>query len=106
MVTSSPRQFICGVGQFLARIQLVHEAGRQCLVGFSEAFHREIRDQGVSVTAVLPGLVPTELAAGANLLKWMETIATVQPEVVAERSSRRSSRRERNPKSPFQLGSA
>lgn len=59
-------------------------ATKHGVVGFSDAFNRELGDQGVSVTAVLPGLVPTELSAGANVPKWVRAASTVQPGKVAD----------------------
>lgn len=56
---------------------------KHAVVGFTEALRRELLDSGVNVTAVLPGIVRTELSAGANLPGWAENMTTVDPEDVA-----------------------
>jgi short-subunit dehydrogenase len=53
------------------------------VVGFTEALHRELRPQGVNVTAVLPGIVRTELSAGTKTSPWVDALSTVDPEEVA-----------------------
>ncbi|MPY85556.1 MAG: SDR family NAD(P)-dependent oxidoreductase [Actinophytocola sp.] len=58
-------------------------ASKHAVVGFTEALHRELAGHGVGVTAVLPGVVRTELSAGANTPRWMEAVTTVDPEDVA-----------------------
>lgn len=58
-------------------------ASKHAVVGFTEALHRELAERGVGVTAVLPGVVRTELSAGANTPRWMQAITTVDPEDVA-----------------------
>ncbi|MER6973732.1 SDR family oxidoreductase [Nocardioides sp. NPDC000445] len=58
-------------------------ASKHAVVGFTESLHRELAVHGVGVTAVLPGVVRTELSAGANTPAWTETITTVDPEDVA-----------------------
>ncbi|MGB3323900.1 MAG: SDR family oxidoreductase [Mycolicibacterium fortuitum] len=59
-------------------------ATKHAVIGFSEALKAEVRDHGVGVAVVLPGVVRTELSAGASLSKWMAPIATVEPRDVAE----------------------
>lgn len=59
-------------------------ASKHAVVGFSQALHRELEEQGIGVTVVLPGVVRTELSAGANTPAWMEAISTVDPEDVAD----------------------
>ena len=54
------------------------------VVGFTESLHRELAEFGVGVTAVLPGVVRTELSAGAKLPGWAEGLTTVDPEDIAE----------------------
>jgi short-subunit dehydrogenase len=58
-------------------------ATKHAVIGFSEALAAEMRDQGVGVTVVLPGVVRTELSAGASVPKWMQPISTVDPADVA-----------------------
>ncbi|SNR37244.1 Short-chain dehydrogenase [Haloechinothrix alba] len=59
-------------------------ATKHAVVGFSEALHREFRDAGVHVGAVLPGVVRTELSEGTGFPSWLEWLTTVDPEDVAE----------------------
>lgn len=58
-------------------------ATKHAVVGFSEALHLELADVGIGVTAVLPGVVHTELSAGHSTPKWIRPIAEVEPEDVA-----------------------
>lgn len=58
-------------------------ATKHAVVGFSEALHLELADDGIGVTAVLPGVVHTELSAGHSTPKWIRPIAEVEPEDVA-----------------------
>jgi NAD(P)-dependent dehydrogenase (short-subunit alcohol dehydrogenase family) len=53
------------------------------VLGFTESLHRELAGYGVGVTAVLPGVVRTELSAGAKVPGWAEGISTVDPEDIA-----------------------
>ncbi|WP_182376209.1 SDR family oxidoreductase [Nocardioides sp. WS12] len=54
------------------------------VLGFTESLHRELAEHGVGVTAVLPGVVRTELSAGAKVPGWAEGLSTVDPEDIAE----------------------
>ncbi len=54
------------------------------VLGFTESLHRELAVHGVGVTAVLPGVVRTELSAGAKVPGWAEELSTVNPEDIAE----------------------
>ncbi|OHU06805.1 SDR family oxidoreductase [Mycobacterium syngnathidarum] len=58
-------------------------ATKHAVVGFSEALHLELGGHGIGVTAVLPGVVHTELSAGHSTPKWIRPIAEVEPEDVA-----------------------
>lgn len=58
-------------------------ATKHAVVGFSEALHLELAEYGIGVTAVLPGVVHTELSAGHSTPKWIRPIAEVEPEDVA-----------------------
>lgn len=53
------------------------------VVGFTEALHRELTPHGVGVTAVLPGVINTELSAGTKVPKWASKLAFAQPDDVA-----------------------
>ena len=59
-------------------------ATKHAVIGFSVALAAEMRNHGVAVTVVLPGVVRTELSAGASWPKWMQPVATVDPEDVAK----------------------
>jgi NAD(P)-dependent dehydrogenase (short-subunit alcohol dehydrogenase family) len=56
---------------------------KSAVLGFSEAFGREVAAAGVGVTTVLPGVVRTELAAGTNYPKWADRFIAVDPSDVA-----------------------
>ncbi|MEV5003979.1 SDR family oxidoreductase [Nocardioides sp. LML1-1-1.1] len=58
-------------------------ATKHAVIGFTEALHRELRDQDIGVTAVLPGVVRTELSAGNSVPGWIRPLAEVDPEDVA-----------------------
>ncbi len=53
------------------------------VLGFTETLHRELREHGVGVTAILPGVVRTELSAGSAVPGWSEGLTTVDPEDIA-----------------------
>ncbi|PXX66818.1 short-subunit dehydrogenase [Nocardia tenerifensis] len=59
-------------------------ATKHAVVGFTSALHLELKEHGVRVSAVLPGIVRTELSAGANMPGWIEPMTTVDPEDVAQ----------------------
>lgn len=58
-------------------------ATKHAVVGFSETLHLELADSGVGVTAVLPGMVHTELSAGHRAPRWVRPMTDVEPEGVA-----------------------
>ncbi|WP_312880362.1 SDR family oxidoreductase [Actinokineospora xionganensis] len=58
----------------------VYNASKFAAVGLTAAVRREYADTGVSISAVLPSAVRTELASGAPLGRGMPT---VDPEVIA-----------------------
>lgn len=72
---------LAGVSGF--RALATYCATKHAVIGFSESLHGEMREHGVSVVVVLPGVVRTELSAGARMRKFMEPIAMVDPEDVA-----------------------
>ena len=59
-------------------------ATKSAVVTFSRALDRELRGRGTRVSVVLPGVVNTELSAGANYPPWMNRIAAVEPAEVAD----------------------
>ncbi|MFI6362620.1 SDR family oxidoreductase [Nocardia sp. NPDC050630] len=59
-------------------------ATKHAVVGFTSALHLEMREHGIHVGAVLPGIVRTELSAGANMPAWITPLTTVDPEDVAQ----------------------
>ncbi len=58
-------------------------ATKHAVVGFSETLHLELADAGIGVTAVLPGMVHTELSAGHRAPRWVRPMTDVDPEDVA-----------------------
>lgn len=59
-------------------------ASKHAVVGFTESLHRELAEHNVGVTVVLPGVVRTELSAGAKTPKAIAALSTVDPEDVAK----------------------
>ncbi|WP_040686405.1 SDR family oxidoreductase [Nocardia vinacea] len=59
-------------------------ATKHAVIGFTSALHLEMKEHGVHVGAVLPGIVRTELSAGANMPNWITPLTTVDPEDVAQ----------------------
>lgn len=53
------------------------------VVGFTESLHRELRQHGVGVSIVLPGIINTELSAGTKVPGWAKPLATAEPDAVA-----------------------
>lgn len=58
-------------------------ATKHAVVGFSKALQLELAYAGIGVTAVLPGMVHTELSAGHGAPRWLRPITDVEPEDVA-----------------------
>lgn len=58
-------------------------ATKHAVVGFSETLQLELEAQGVGVTAILPGVVNTDLSAGHSTPKWVRPVSEVEPEDVA-----------------------
>lgn len=58
-------------------------ATKHAVVGFSKTLHMELAPTGIGVTAVLPGMVHTELSAGHGAPRWVRPITDVEPEDVA-----------------------
>jgi short-subunit dehydrogenase len=75
---------IVNVGSYLGKVPAAglatYCASKHAIVGFSEALHDELAGTGVTVTAVLPSAVRTELTAGVRL---GGLLPTVDPEDVA-----------------------
>ncbi|MEV4237218.1 MULTISPECIES: SDR family oxidoreductase [unclassified Nocardia] len=59
-------------------------ATKHAVVGFTSALHLEMKEHGIHVGAVLPGIVRTELSAGADMPAWITPLTTVDPEDVAQ----------------------
>ena len=58
-------------------------ATKHAVLGFSEAVHLELAEAGIGVTAVLPGVVHTELSAGHGAPRWTRLLTDVEPSDVA-----------------------
>ncbi|GAA1481910.1 SDR family oxidoreductase [Gordonia sinesedis] len=54
------------------------------VVGFTGALERELTPHGIAVTVVLPGIVKTQLSAGATMPRALEAALAVEPEQVAD----------------------
>jgi short-subunit dehydrogenase len=76
---------IVNVGSYLGKLPpaglATYCASKHAVVGFSEALRDELAGTGVTVTAVLPSAVRTELAAGVRL---GGLLPTVDPERIAD----------------------
>jgi NAD(P)-dependent dehydrogenase (short-subunit alcohol dehydrogenase family) len=70
-------------GVFGAPAIATYSATKHAVIGLTESLDREFAGAGVRVVAVLPGVVRTELSAGANYPAWMNRIAAVEPADVA-----------------------
>jgi short-subunit dehydrogenase len=75
---------IVNIGSYLGKVPAAglasYCASKHAVVGFSEALHDELAGTGVTVTAVLPSAVRTELTAGVKL---GGLLPTVDPEDIA-----------------------
>lgn len=58
-------------------------ATKHAVVGFTETLQLELAAAGIAVTAVLPGVVHTELSAGHSAPRWIQPISEVEPDDVA-----------------------
>ncbi len=53
------------------------------VVGFTSALREELRPHNITVSAILPGVVHTELSAGIQLPRAIENFVSVEPEDIA-----------------------
>ena len=58
-------------------------ATKFAVVGLTYALREELRPHGIHVSAILPGVVHTELSAGLQLSKGVEHFVSVEPEEIA-----------------------
>ncbi|QWF81215.1 SDR family oxidoreductase [Amycolatopsis sp. CA-230715] len=83
-MVSRRRGHIVNIASMAGKIPIpgmaVYNASKFAAVGLTAAVRRELDGTGVSVSAVLPSAVRTELSSGVPLGKGM---ATVDPEVIA-----------------------
>ncbi|MEV0670825.1 SDR family NAD(P)-dependent oxidoreductase [Mycobacterium sp. NPDC050441] len=70
-------------GLFGAPAIATYSATKAAVVMFSESVAKEFAGNGIHVAVVLPGVVRTELSAGAHYPRWMGRVAAVEPEDVA-----------------------
>lgn len=86
---------ICNVASAAGRVPFgggaVYCATKHAVIGYAEALRAELAPAGVHVGHVLPGLVETELAAGAGRMRFPRT---VRPDEVAAAIVRVVERRE------------
>lgn len=53
------------------------------VLAFTDSLYRELQGSGVRVSAILPGVVRTELSAGSAVPAWSTSLSTVDPEDIA-----------------------
>lgn len=82
---------LAGVGSFPGLA--TYCGSKHFVVGFTRALEREIATDGVGMTLVLPGIVKTDLSAGANMPRALETMLAVEPDEVASAIVRAVDRR-------------
>lgn len=70
-------------GLFGAPAIATYTATKAAVVMLTESLAKEFSGTGIHVAMVLPGVVRTELSAGAHYPRWMERIAAVDPDDVA-----------------------
>src|SRR5262249_31709854 len=63
----------------------VYYASKAFVLSFSESLHQELSDQGIRVTALCPGVVPTEFQAraGMNKMPGWKVLHTSPAEIAA-----------------------
>lgn len=76
------------------------------VVGLSHALREELRPSGVRVSAVLPGIVRTELSAGLKLSPMVEMFGSCDPEDIAASVLRAVDRNRARTYTPARLGLA
>src|SRR5262249_10798392 len=76
---------VVNVASYMGRVPIAgaatYVASKHAIVGLSEAVRDELHGTGVTVTAVLPAAVRTELASGVRL---GGVVPTVDPEQIAD----------------------
>ncbi|GAA1481396.1 SDR family oxidoreductase [Gordonia sinesedis] len=70
-------------GAFAIPALATYGATKSAVTTFTDALALELRGTGVRATAVLPGLINTELSAGANYPRWVGRLVAGEPEDVA-----------------------
>ncbi|WP_037360620.1 SDR family oxidoreductase [Amycolatopsis orientalis] len=81
-------------------------ATKFAVVGLSHALREELRPSGVRVSAVLPGIVRTELSAGLKLSPLVEMFGSCDPEDIAASVLRAVDRNRARTYTPARLGLA
>jgi NADP-dependent 3-hydroxy acid dehydrogenase YdfG len=74
------------------------------IVGFTAALREELWPTGVRVSAVLPGIVHTELSAGLRISPLIERFSAVEPEDIATAVQRSVARNAPMTYAPARLG--
>lgn len=93
---------LAGVGSFAGLA--TYCGSKHFVVGYTGALERELGALGIGVTVVLPGIVRTELSAGANMNKALERTLAVTPEQVARAIVRAIVRRSSHVTVPRRFG--
>ncbi|AEF39232.1 SDR family oxidoreductase [Hoyosella subflava] len=70
-----------GAGKLALPYSASYSGSKHFVVGLSEALRGELRDSGVHVSLIMPGIVDTELASGHRPLRGVRTVG---PEHVAD----------------------
>ncbi|GAC68236.1 SDR family NAD(P)-dependent oxidoreductase [Gordonia soli] len=71
-------------GEFAIPALATYGATKTAVTRFTEVLDLELRGTGVTVTAVLPGMIDTELSAGANYPRLIAALVAGRPAHVAD----------------------
>lgn len=70
-------------GTFAVPALATYSATKAAVVNFTDSLELELTGTRLRATAILPGLVNTELSAGATYPAWIGQVIAVEPEEVA-----------------------
>ncbi|SIS22543.1 SDR family NAD(P)-dependent oxidoreductase [Williamsia sterculiae] len=70
-------------GTFAIPALATYGATKSAVISFTDALSLELAGTGVEATAILPGMINTELSAGANYKRWLAPAIVAEPEDVA-----------------------
>jgi len=102
------RGHVVNVASMLGKTELpglaTYTASKHAVVGLTAAVRAELGGTGVSLTAVLPGIVNTELIAGIQIPRIVAMLARVEPEDIAAAIVSSCARRPNEVVVPWWLG--